>query len=578
MNPHDAMADRFSPGRTPVAAPRPVIVITGFMGTGKTAVGKALSENLALDFIDTDVEIEASAGCSISEIFESQGEPHFREMERALCYSLRERTGLVIATGGGTLLDGEIFDLFSSIGQLVLLEASIDVLSRRLSSSSGRPLLPPNPGRETSRPLEKRIEELLDARSDVYNRIPLRIDTSALEPAEAAARISASLHLPCHSFELSLSPPAANVPHEESGDVRRGRGGTARIEIGRGALSALGHRMREFGIATRAFVLVPECVHDLYITRIAASLEGAGIPHSVVIVEDGDSRKTLAQAGKVIDALVALGARRDSTIVAVGGGVTGDVGGFVASIYMRGVPLVHMPTTLLAQVDSSIGGKVGVNHRVAKNLIGSFYQPHLVLIDPCTLVSLPLEEISNGLAEVVKTAVIGSTSFFEFLEARAADDAKIRFRDVDFLESCVLESSRIKALIVGEDPFEKDSRRLLNFGHTAGHAIEASARYQGLKHGRAVSIGMVAALQVARARGVIGKDIIDRVCAVLSWCELPVELGAFAPGSVLKRIRLDKKIKKERIHFVLPTGLGSAAVVDDVSEEEILAALEKGAS
>jgi 3-dehydroquinate synthase len=555
-----------------------VIVITGFMGTGKTAVGKALSEILGLDFVDTDAEIEASAGCSIPEIFESKGEPHFRQMERAYCFSLRERSGLVIATGGGTLLDGEIFDLFSSMGQIVLLEASTDVLARRLSSAAGRPLLRANPGGAMSRPLEARIEALLEARADVYNRIPLRIDTSTLDPPEAAARICASLRLPFHSFELSLSPPAAKAPIEGSEEVHRGREGTARIEIGRGTLSSLGHRLREFAIATRAFVLIPECVRDLYITRIAASLAGAGIPYSVVTIEDGDSRKTLSQAGKVIDALVALGARRDSTIVAVGGGVTGDVAGFVASIYMRGVPLVQIPTTLLAQVDSSIGGKVGVNHRMAKNLIGNFYQPHLVLIDPCALVSLPLEEISNGMAEVVKTAVIGSSSFFEYLEARTADDAGIRLRDVGFLETCILESSRIKSIIVGEDPFELDLRRLLNFGHTAGHAIEASARYRGMKHGRAVSIGMVAALQVARARGVIGKDVIDRVCAVLSWCALPVELGAFDPTSVLKRIRLDKKIKKERIHFVLPTGLGSAAVVDDVSEEEILAALEKGAS
>lgn len=578
MIPRGDLPDRLPLERPPDAATQPVIVITGFMGTGKSTVGKALSDMLALDFVDTDAEIESAAGCSIREIFESKGERHFRGLERTVCLSLLGRAGLVIATGGGTLLDDEIFESFSSMGEIVLLEASTDVLSRRLSASAGRPLLSPDspPGEET--PLGERIDELLRKRSRVYDRISLRIDTSSLPPAEAAARICASLRLPSRSFELALSLPTQSPSSGGPRDVPRGRHGTARIEIGRGAISALGRRLRELDIASKVFVLIPERVRDLHGARIAASLDGAGITHSKVIVEDGDAHKSLARAGKLIDALVAGGARRDSTIVPVGGGVTGDIGGFVASVYMRGVPLVHVPTTLLAQVDSSVGGKVGVNHELAKNVIGSFYQPHLVLMDPCTLLTLPFEELSNGMAEVAKSAILGSSSLFEFLERHTADNPEKTLRDAQFLESCVVECAQIKARIVGEDPYDEGLRRLLNLGHTAGHAIEASARYQGLKHGQAVSIGIVAAVQVARARGAAGKDLLDRICAVLSWCRLPVELGSFAPGNVRRSIRLDKKIKDEKIHYVLPTGLGRAAVVDDVTEEEIIAALEKGAS
>ncbi len=543
-----------------ILSERPTIVITGFMGTGKTTVGKTLSEMLALDFVDTDAGIEESAGCSISRIFDTLGEAHFRNLERAFCLSLEGRRGVVIATGGGTLLDEATFDLFSRMGQLVLLEASADVLSLRIARSGVRPLLAMKHDGDSSDRLEHRIETLLMERSYVYDRIPLKIDTSRLEPIGAAARIVSALQIPCHSMEVTFAPR------------------TARIDIGRGVLSKLGERLKTFGIGARAFLLMTEKIRDTYLPQIAASLEREEIPFSVVTIDDAESRKNLAQAEEIIDRLIVQGARRDATIIPVGGGVTGDLGGFVASIYMRGVPLVHVPTTLLSQVDSSVGGKVGVNHTLAKNLVGSFYQPHVVLIDPCVLRTLPIEETANGMAEVVKTALIGSVPLFLYLESQMRDDPETRLRDIGFLETCVRSSARIKACIVNEDPYEKNLRRTLNLGHTVGHAIESSARYRGFKHGQAVSVGMVTAFQIAVTRGLIEKSLLDRVSSLLLRCRLPVTLESFDEGSVRESVRLDKKIKRDRIHYVLPTGLGEAIVVDDVSEKEILTALEKGAS
>jgi 3-dehydroquinate synthase len=557
---------------------RPVIVVTGFMGAGKTTVGKALSGMLGLDFVDTDTEIAAAEGLAVSGIFEQRGEAHFRNLERSFCFSLEKRRGVVIATGGGTLIDQSVFDLFSRMGRIVLLEAAPEVLSARIARSGGRALLAASRFPDAAASLEDRVRALLDARENVYDRIPFRVDTSSLDPSETAEKIAASLDLPCHSMELSLIPGARAPSEKNSETPLRGRSGTAHIDIGRGSLFKLGARLREFGIGSKVFFLTTPKIGDLFLPRLAASLAREEIPYSVVTIDDGDSRKNLAQAEEIVDKLIAEGARRDATFVPVGGGVTGDIGGFVASIFMRGVPLVHVPTTLLAQVDSSVGGKVGVNHRLSKNLMGSFYQPHAVLIDPCALDTLPLGEIANGMAEVVKSALIGSAPFFDYLESHTRDRPEIRLRDIGFLETCVLESTKIKARIVTADPFERDLRRTLNLGHTVGHAIEASASYRGMKHGEAVSVGMMSALRIARARGLVEKRLVNRTKAILEWCGLPVRLERFDMESVRESIRVDKKIRKGRIHYVLPTSLGSAVVVDDVSEEEIIGTLEKGAS
>ena len=333
------MPDRI--GSIGAALERPVIVVTGFMGAGKTTVGTALSGMLGLDFVDTDGEIAAAEGLAVSEIFEQRGEAHFRNLERALCYSLEKRRGVVIATGGGTLVDPSVFDLLSGMGRVVLLEAAPEVLSARIARSGGRPLLSAGRFPDAGASLEDRIRSLLDARSHVYDRIPFRIDTSCTDPSDAAVKIAASLDLPCHSMELSLIPGARTPSENNSETPLRGRAGTAHIDIGRGSLFKLGPRLREFEIGSKVFFLTTPTIGDLFLPRLAASLAREGMPYSVVTIDDGDSRKNLAQAEEIVDKLLAEGARRDATFVPVGGGVTGDLGGFVASIFMRGVPLVH---------------------------------------------------------------------------------------------------------------------------------------------------------------------------------------------------------------------------------------------
>jgi len=551
---------------TPVPAKLPVVVLTGFMGTGKSAVGKALSEILGLAFIDSDAEIERAEGASVADIFESKGEAHFRSLEATFCKNLEGTTGAVIATGGGMILDESNRALLSDLGPTVLLQTSLDTLVDRLGTDASRPVL----GSDSPSPAEarERIADLLDERGSVYGAIDFKVDTSDLTPEKAAMKIAARLDMPVTSLVVHISTSREPAP--------AGRYGPSRIEIGRGVLSKLGQYLRDEELDGRVFLLMPQNLQDLYLEQIQESLDDVSINADVLTIRDGDAEKHLPQVAEIIDALIDAGARRDATIVPIGGGVTGDIGGFVASAFMRGVPLVQVPTTLLAQVDSSVGAKVGVNHPRAKNLIGAFYQPHFILDDPCTFRTLPMEEVSNGMAEVVKSAMMASADVFAFLEDQLTDDASIRLRDLAFLERCVVEAAGIKTNIVNGDPLERGDRRFMNFGHTLGHALETLGHYKGLKHGQAVSLGMIAALRIAVRRGRIDEDLLNRAFAVLEWCGLPVEFESFDRDALSEAMLLDKKIKRGRLHFVLPTGLGSAEVVDDVTVDEILSVIEEG--
>jgi shikimate kinase/3-dehydroquinate synthase len=546
---------------------RPVIVITGFMATGKTTVGRLLAAMTGLDFVDTDAEIEHRTGTSVGEIFEKHGEVHFRELERKLCADLQERNGVVIATGGGTLIDDRNHDRFRDNAHIFCLDVPVDVLCERAGDIDTRPLLA---GESGSVALRERLASILARRADAYAKIGRPIDNTRRTAEETAASIAALVDFP---VSRTIVNPLAALG--ATATTHRGRFGISQIDSGRGAISSLGRRLGDLGIDTRAFIMMPPGVQTLFRARIGASLDAVKLAHEFIDIDDGDAAKNFDQVHRLIDRLVAAGAGRDSVVIPVGGGVTGDVGGVVASVFMRGVPLVHVPTTLLAQVDSSIGGKVGINHAAAKNLIGSFYQPHLVLIDPAALLTLPLDEVANGMAEVIKSALIASESLFNYVETHTKKPRDACFRDIDFLEHCVTESAAIKCRIVGEDPFEGDRRRALNLGHTVGHALEAAGAYGDLKHGQGVSIGLVVALRIAVARNAIDPAVLERTTRLLSWCGLPVNPGAFDRAAVLGSMRLDKKVRRGELQFVLPIEIGHTRIVGDVSEDEILRAMEE---
>jgi 3-dehydroquinate synthase len=337
------------------------------------------------------------------------------------------------------------------------------------------------------------------------------------------------------------------------------------IEIAPGASRRLAAALDKTGLPARRFVVSSQTVWRFHGER----LEGLALEEPILI-PDGERFKHLATVGRIYDALIRAGADRLSAIVAVGGGVTGDIAGFAAATYLRGVPVVQVPTTLLAQVDSSVGGKVGVNHPMGKNLIGAFYPPKAVIIDPELLTTLPRREFRAGLYEVVKYGVIASRPLFE----RTAHDLKALFsREASALLPVIAESCRIKASIVEQDERETGLRRTLNFGHTAGHALEAVTKYRRFRHGEAVAYGMLAASALATARGAFPEADRGALEALLMQMGPLPPVGDLSAAEVTDATRRDKKVLAGRLHFVLPTTIGATTTVTDVTPEELKQAL-----
>ena len=339
------------------------------------------------------------------------------------------------------------------------------------------------------------------------------------------------------------------------------------VIVGRNVLARLPELLDAAGAPSRRFIVSSPRVWKAQGSRLAASTIEAPI-----LVPDGERAKTLRTVSRVYDALIEQRADRASTLVTFGGGVIGDLAGFAAATYLRGIPLVHIPTTLLAQVDSSIGGKVGVNHALGKNLIGAFYQPHTVIIDPLVLSSLPRREFRAGIYEVIKYGVTSSPELFE--RVRLGRTAILK-QDPDILLDIIAESCRIKGAVVTADERETGLRRILNFGHTAGHALESVTEYRRFRHGEAVAYGMRVAARVASARGLLDESsrrAIDD--AILGFGPLPV-VTDLRVDVMLRSMQRDKKVVAGRLHFVLPTSIGAYSIVNDVTPEEISDALRE---
>jgi 3-dehydroquinate synthase len=338
------------------------------------------------------------------------------------------------------------------------------------------------------------------------------------------------------------------------------------VTIADGAVEGLGGLLDDMGLPARRFVVSSPLVWKLHGDRLRRAMPAA----EPILVADGERYKQLLTVSRVYDALIRANADRASTLITFGGGVIGDLAGFAASTYLRGISLVHVPTTLLAQVDSAIGGKVGVNHPLGKNLIGSFYQPHAVVIDPSMLATLPRRELRAGLYEVVKYGMTSSAPLFDRI--RRERDA-IFARDPQVLMAIIGESCRIKADVVSADERESGLRRILNFGHTAGHALEAVTRYRRYRHGEAVAYGMLVAAELSAARGSLARpDQAALADLIVSLGPLPA-IADVSTSEMLDSVKHDKKVVAGRLHFVLPTAIGATAIVDDVSESEMRAAL-----
>ncbi|MCJ7763771.1 MAG: 3-dehydroquinate synthase [Dehalococcoidales bacterium] len=341
------------------------------------------------------------------------------------------------------------------------------------------------------------------------------------------------------------------------------------VVVGTDVLGQAGSWLKEVGIGDRLVIITNPVVQGLYGSVLKESLLADGFAVDILTVADGEEQKSLDVAGRLYNELTAVYAERATPILALGGGVIGDLAGFVAATYLRGVPLVQIPTTLLAQVDSSIGGKVAVNHGLLKNKIGAFYQPRLVLSDTAILKTLPVGEFANGMAEVIKSAVIRDRDLFTFIETNLD---KIRELDDATMEEVVFRSAGSKARVVEQDEMDLGLRNILNFGHTIGHALETVSDF-GVEHGQAVAMGMVAAASIARRMGILEDSELARLRSVIEGAGLPVEMPRLDIERVIQAMKHDKKIVGGKVRFVLPRAIGDVFVTDEVSlslVEEVL--------
>lgn len=547
------------------------IFLVGLMGAGKTTVGRALAKKLNKRFIDSDHEIEARTGASIPLIFEIEGEESFRQRETEAIRELTAQQGIVLATGGGAILSAENRACLKACGTVIYLRASVNSILQRTSHDKNRPLL------QTADP-RKRIEELARAREPYYCEVAdIVVETGRTNIQSLLHTILMQLEhvggnaVDVPDFEMRSNPlesPMITSPSTSTTLQVDLAERSYPITIGSALLSDAGLIARHIA-GRRVAVVSNTVVAPLYLDRLTRLLESADKLVSHIVLPDGEEEKNWANLMRIFDVLLAEKCDRQTTLIALGGGVIGDMTGFAAATYMRGVPFIQVPTTLLAQVDSSVGGKTGINHPLGKNMIGAFYQPQAVIADISTLNTLPPRELSAGLAEVIKHGAIIDAAFFEWIEANIE---KLVAKDPGALSYAIQRSCEIKADVVRQDEREGGLRAILNFGHTFGHAIEAGLGYGVWLHGEAVGCGMVMAADLAHRLGYVDAHAKARVTALVQAAGLPVKAPDLGVERWLELMEVDKKNEGGRIKFILIKPLGTP-VITTVADDALRATL-----
>jgi shikimate kinase/3-dehydroquinate synthase len=539
------------------------LVLIGFSGTGKTTVGSEIASRLGWRLVDTDDEILRTTGKSIPEIFDSEGEPAFRRYERAELLRALDGPGVVVATGGGAVIteDAWLPDLLGRSRVLVVrLDAPAETIHRRLNEARERhgdavkrPLL------DTVNSLQK-MTEMMAAREAFYARAQVTIPVAHRTVAETVGDLEELVRL----SNGGVSTVDLDIP-----------GVRSEVVVGRGARRRLADTLRnEWPKARRIWIAADEHV-GFHATEMVAGLTASGFDARLHFVPSGEGEKSVAGLSALYDWMLGEGIQRQDVVVALGGGKVGDLVGFAAATVLRGVGLVQIPTTLLSMVDSSIGGKTAINHPTGKNLIGAFYQPRHVLIDPDLLATVPPRELASGWAEVVKHGEIqhstpgGDTGHLR--EVLALNRTALSRIDGAVTPWVIRQNLTIKAAVVSEDEREAGLRAILNYGHTLGHAIEASG--YSLLHGEAISAGLSGAVRIAAAMGRIDGAEVDRIERTLTGFGLPVRARA-GVEDVLSRIGSDKKKSAGKQQWVLANRDGLVTIETDVPDDAIRQAAE----
>ena len=507
----------------------PHIFLYGPPGTGKSTVGRILARNLKLPYVDLDRVIESNAGMTIPQLMGQQGEETFRDLETSALKKVIRQPESVIALGGGALLRNENRILVETHGKIILLMAKLETLFKRLNESSHkRPLLAGG--------LLENLSSLLNNRQEHYNSFPLHliVDQGIAEQNALRAQILLGrFHLRAMG---EYDVVVGNV--EQVGNLFYARG------------------------LKNSIIITDENV-AFHAEKVMASLHKLSFKPNMLTIPAGETFKNLNTVSFLWKTFLENGLDRKSTVIALGGGVIGDMAGFAAATYMRGIHWVGIPTTLLSMVDASLGGKTGIDLPEGKNLVGCFYPPKLVLADPQLLKTLPKRELISGLAEVIKHGIISDPELFN-LCASGLDCVK------ENLEEIVNRAMAVKIKIIEEDPYEKGFRAALNLGHTVGHAVELVSRFQ-LSHGEAVAIGLVTEARYAERIGKAKKGLADEIAHVLSTVGLPVQIpNELSSEEIVRAMKVDKKKNAQVIRFALPVQIGKVELVDVTDLEKVL--------
>jgi 3-dehydroquinate synthase len=540
------------------------IFITGFSGSGKTTVGRMVARNLGWSFFDLDEEIVRASARTIEEVFAQDGEPAFRDLEHGHLAALCKDEEQVVSTGGGIVTAERNRSLMGDSGLVVCLEAMPDVLYRRLMDQrdAGGPIV--RPMLADPDPLG-RIVSLKVSRQPDYARADWTVNTDRLDPEQVAAEV-----VRAWGMLGKEAPRAALSAYDDLSAVVRTAAGDYPVWTGWGILDGIGERARRTVSPGAAYVVSDEGAYP-HARRAQMSLEAVGIASHLFVLPPGEQSKTLESAGHLYDWLAGLRAERSHLLVAVGGGMVGDLAGFVAATYVRGMRFAQVPTTVLAMMDSAIGGKTAVDLPQGKNLVGAFHQPSFVLEDVEVLRTLPRREAASGWAEAIKHGLILDEGLVRLLDEQVG---RILDLDEEVATEAIRRSAAVKADVVSRD--EKETlgvRVLLNYGHTIGHAIEAATDYGSYLHGEAVGVGMMGAAFIAADLGMLSSGDVARQRSVLQRHGLPTAVEGVDPTAVRAAMGMDKKTSDGIIRWVLLERIGQAATRNDVPAELVDAAL-----
>jgi len=512
------------------------IIITGFMGSGKTTIGKAIAEKLSMGFIDTDDLIERNKNLSVSEIFERFGEKYFRNLEREVVEELKRINNCVISTGGKTLLFEKNLNSLLGKGLLITLTVDPEILWERLKKDKKRPLL--------KGITKENFFNLYNERALRFKKFPNKIDVSNLSEKDSIDKVLRFLTEKKEDIEVKVGEKVTKIVFK------------------RFLLKSFEEILS--GQDGKIFLICDKNVFKIYREYLK------DITSNYFLIPGKDRNKNFRNVEKIWKWLIKEKVKRDSLILSIGGGVIGDICGFVSSTILRGVTHYHIPSTILSMLDSSIGGKNGINFNSMKNAIGTISPPEMVFIDPLLLSTIPSKEISAGIVEGLKAGLIGDPEILHLIEEKFP---LIKMIDIETVEKFLLRAIKVKKNIVEKDPYEKNIRKILNLGHTLAHAIESQQKYK-IPHGEAVGIGLIYSLKISEDLGICPKGLKERIKNILEKLGLKTSIKG-RMDFLMEAMKIDKKSTERGIDFVLLKGIGKPVLMRGLSEKIMFDSLKE---